>query len=549
MCVVYRTNAVRDQGRLRAGLELMEAVAPGAMSRDGRDFGHYWSLIRAGANSVWCVEDRDGVVGIFLGTPRTSRLLYYDVVVCPQATDPQGTVAELVRTGSAAAYEFGAIRLMSHDPLDGAEFYESLGHVPTMRVQLNGADREQRRRALVAAMAGYRLLDLGEAEQWVDAHFRVDRVDPTLKAELSQPEQYAMHMMHRWADPDDRSSYVVSGYRRFARAISTELREINPGLTDLRRLSDSTMEMTAGAPGHQLVPATKADPAVFTHSVAPVDREVMLTGGSDDVDLIVEAARSLPLRPHHSFAAECRKGVVSVGGRHSTTAYTTRDIEIRVGTALGSTPALPVDLASPDQIVSIYLEGNRALLGLTDPPYADQHRRRAGRPTLVSRAEHKLAEALDLFAVALPAGSCAIDLGAAPGGWTYLLAERGLQVYAVDPGELDPKVAAHPLVTLLRTRADNLEPPATPVDLIVNDMNLDPVDSARLMSVVADHLRPGGPAIMTIKLLSTRPEPGISAAHSALAGAYDVLATRHLPHNRQEVTVLLRRRATQPRQL
>jgi 23S rRNA (cytidine2498-2'-O)-methyltransferase len=184
-------------------------------------------------------------------------------------------------------------------------------------------------------------------------------------------------------------------------------------------------------------------------------------------------------------------------------------------------------------------EGNRALLGLTRPPHADQHRRRATQPTLVSRAEHKLAEALEAFDVPLPAAGQAMDLGAAPGGWTYLLAERGLTVYAVDPGRLHPQVAAHPRVVHLPARAETLDLGGTRVDLLVNDTNLDPVDSARLMCAVARQLRPGGYAIMTIKLPSTRPGPGIAAAHAELAEAYDVLATRHLPHNRQEVTTLL----------
>jgi 23S rRNA (cytidine2498-2'-O)-methyltransferase len=125
------------------------------------------------------------------------------------------------------------------------------------------------------------------------------------------------------------------------------------------------------------------------------------------------------------------------------------------------------------------------------------------------------------------------------------LAERGLRVYAVDPGELDPQVSAHPRVTHLRLRAE-LIGSLEPVDLLVNDMNLDPTDSARLTNAVARHLRPGGHAIMTIKLPSSRPGPGIAVAHAVLADAYQVIATRHLPHDRQEVTTLLRRR-TEPR--
>lgn len=543
MCLVYEIRAVTDIAQLSAGLELLEAAAPGAMERNGRDVTYYWSLIQAGSNSVWCVEDRDGVVGIFLGTPhRAGRWMYYDVVVCPQAQDPYRVVSELVDMGAAAAYGQGCARLTSHEPLDGAEFYESIGHVPTMRVQINGPGRRERRRALILAMNDHRLLSTGGSDDWVDAYFRVDRVDLSLRTQLSGPEQYAMHMMHRWSDPEYRPRYVVSGYERFARASLAELRQIDPQLTKVARLHDGATELAAGKPGHDLVPAVQAQAVTFAHSVVPVDLDVRLGGNLEDVNLIVEAARKLPLEPSRTFAVECRKGTQSAGGRHQVTAYTTRDIEIRVGTALFSTTTCPVDLSAPEQIVSVYLEGDRALLGLASPPFADQHRRRAGQPTLISRAEHKLAEALDTFDVPLPAGTRALDLGAAPGGWTYLLAQRGVHVYAIDPGDLNPAVAGHPLVTHRQVRAESLDLEAEPVDLIVNDMNLDPGASARLMCVLAPHLAPGGHAIMTIKLPTKRPGPGIDTAHTELANAYDVLSTRHLPHNRQEVTTFLRRK-------
>lgn len=551
---MHRSCVVADTGRLRAGLELLEASAPGAMARSGRDVAHYLRFVRSGSESVWCAEDRDGVVGIFLGTPKPGRLTYYDVVVAPHV-DPYAIVADLVSAGAAAADRHGQVRLFSHDPLDGAEFYESLGHVPTMRVQINGDGRRHRRGDLVRAMAGHRLLGMDEAAEWVAAEFRVDQVDLNMKAHLSDPDrlQWAMHMMHRWAHVDSRPRYVVSGYRRFARAQLAELRQIDPDLHQVARLHDDASELRAGKAGHDLVPAVRAAPVTFAHSIVGMELEVDgLTGEPGDVDRLATAARSLPLAAFASFAVECRKGRQTVGGRHPVAAYSTRDVEITVGTTLASGHDCRVDLVAPDQIVAIYLEGSRALLGLHPPPFADQHRRRASRPTLVSRAEHKLAEALEMFPVALPVGGTAIDLGAAPGGWTYLLAERGVTVYAVDPGELHPAVAAHPRVTHLRCRAEDLDLAARVgdvgsldecVDLVVDDMNLDPADSARALSAVGQCLRPGGWAIMTIKLPSTQPWQGIAAAHASLAVAYDVIATRHLPHNRQEVTTLLRRRA------
>lgn len=538
---MLRISAVTDREQLRAGLELLDAAAPGAPARSGRDLQHYWTLIRSSANSVWCAEDREGVRGVFLGTPCPGRLTYYDVCVAP-GQDAEGLVADLVRAGADAAYAGGQSRLTSHDPIDGAELYEALGHTPTMRVQLNGTDRRERRTELVRAMAAYRLLHLDEAPEWAAAHFRIDRVDVALKRQLTGRQQLAMHMLHRWTEPTQRTRYVVSGFPRFSRATAGELRTIDPELTTERHLHDGTYELRAGRPGHDLVPAIQANPVTFAHSVVPADLDIELTGDQGDLERIAEAARRLPLEVGGTFAVECRKGRTTIGGNHPATAYTCRDVEIRVGTALFQPGRHPVDLDQPERIVSVYLEGNRALLGLADPPFADQARRAAARPTRISRAEHKLAEALEMWRIPLPDNGSALDLGAAPGGWTYLLAQRGLTVYAVDPGELNPIVAAHPRVVQLRTRAESVDLRANPVDLVVNDMNLDPHVSAQVMCTVAGQVRAGAYGILTIKLPSTHPDPGIARAHAELAGAYDVLATRHLPHNRQEVTTLLRRK-------
>lgn len=538
-----RIRRVTDARQLRAGLELLDAVAPGSVERGGRGFAHYWALIRAGADSVWCAEDDAGLVGIFLGTPKPGHPMYYDAVLAP-GTDPDRVLADLVDAGSAAAYVQGHRQLFSHDPIDGAERYEELGHVPTLRVQINGPDRTTRRRELIRDLdPDHRILNVeGETRRWAGASFRVDRVDRVLQAQLSDPhdQQWAMYMMHRWAEPARRTRYVVSGYGRFRRATIAELREVDPDLATVRRLHDDAVEVDAGRPGHDLVPASAAKPVTFAHAITAVDLGVELTGDADDIDRIVTAALTLHLAPGRTFAVRCRKGRHSVGGAHAVTPYTVRDVEIAVGTALFVPDVHPVDVTDPDQIISVYLAPEGALLGLGPPIVADHTRLRSTAPTVVSRAEHKLAEAMAAFNVTWPAKGTALDLGAAPGGWSHLLAERGLLVYAVDPGELHPAVATHPRVVHLRHRAETLKLPGQ-VDLIVNDTNLDPLDSATLMSDVAHLLRPDAYAVMTIKLPSPRPMPTIRAAHDRLSTRYAVLATRHLPHNRQEVTTLLRR--------
>src|SRR6185503_204959 len=54
-----------------------------------------------------------------------------------------------------------------------------------------------------------------------------------------------------------------------------------------------------------------------------------------------------------------------------------------------------------------------------------------------SRAAMKLVEALTWLDRSPESGDLCVDLGAAPGGWTWVLLERRARVIAVDPANLD----------------------------------------------------------------------------------------------------------------
>jgi len=75
-----------------------------------------------------------------------------------------------------------------------------------------------------------------------------------------------------------------------------------------------------------------------------------------------------------------------------------------------------------------------------------------------NRAYLKLWEALSLLANKPAPGETALDLGAAPGGWTSVLQSLGTQVTAVDKAPLDPRIAALPGVSFLQQSAFALEP-------------------------------------------------------------------------------------------
>ncbi|MGN6033274.1 MAG: SAM-dependent methyltransferase [Thermomicrobiales bacterium] len=189
---------------------------------------------------------------------------------------------------------------------------------------------------------------------------------------------------------------------------------------------------------------------------------------------------------------------------------------------------------------AIVLGSNRAENALSDWPGG---RIRLSKPKgQISRSEFKLEELMRGFGVRFPEGR-ALDLGAAPGGWTRILRGQGLQVTAVDPGNLDPRIAGERGVTHVRkTAAVFLRETSQQFDVVVNDMRMAPSLSVDLMLTCWAHLNPGGMIVVTLKLSPHHAVETVRQSVMRLRQRYDIELVRQLQHNRNEVTVVGRRR-------
>jgi 23S rRNA (cytidine2498-2'-O)-methyltransferase len=69
------------------------------------------------------------------------------------------------------------------------------------------------------------------------------------------------------------------------------------------------------------------------------------------------------------------------------------------------------------------------------------------------------------------AGQLCVDLGACPGGWTWVLAGHGARVFCLDRSPLDPRLEHHPLVHSCRGSGFGLDPrDVGKVDWLFSDM-------------------------------------------------------------------------------
>jgi 23S rRNA (cytidine2498-2'-O)-methyltransferase len=107
-----------------------------------------------------------------------------------------------------------------------------------------------------------------------------------------------------------------------------------------------------------------------------------------------------------------------------------------------------------------------------------------------SRAYLKLWEAMTVQGIRPAAGARVLDLGAAPGGWTWVLAAAGCAVVAVDKADLAPPLMRHPRVKHLRESAFGLDPAAVgAVDWLFSDIICYP---ERLLALVTRWRTYGG---------------------------------------------------------
>ncbi len=200
----------------------------------------------------------------------------------------------------------------------------------------------------------------------------------------------------------------------------------------------------------------------------------------------------------------------------------------------------PADLA-----LSLVITDNLAFLGCSPvkqnlSPWPGGEARLRRDPAEISRAARKLEEAMILFRVEAPPGGRAVDLGAAPGGYTAFLLARGLQVVAVDTGQLSSGLVGKPGLTFLRGPAHGIPLPVGPFDLLTADLSWDPLRAVECALRFRPLLTSGAHGIFTIKFFGGDPLNIVARARRRLEAGYRVLAVRHLFHDRDEATAHLR---------
>ncbi len=154
-----------------------------------------------------------------------------------------------------------------------------------------------------------------------------------------------------------------------------------------------------------------------------------------------------------------------------------------------------------------------------------------------SRAARKVEEALNWLGTGPGPEELCVDLGAAPGGWSWRLLLRGARVIAVDPARLSPQLLAERRLRHAQQSAFDFTPDE-PVDWLFCDMAWRPLEAAQLLAKWGRR-RWARLLVANIKLPMKRKVDMVHEVRTLLATAgWKDLRTRQLYHDRDEITLV-----------
>ena len=320
----------------------------------------------------------------------------------------------------------------------------------------------------------------------------------------------------------------------------------------------------------------------FVDFVMPVDA-IIDTGNLIEYQKIEDAiSKVIDDHKHSSFKIEAKKIDFMAD-------ETAKSIEVRLGEDL-ERRGYRADLKTPEVVIYAILLNSSVIIGHIDTQVQKGHIldsfRQANREGVdrINRAEFKMKEAVEFFGIDLSRHKKALDIGAAPGGWTRYLSQQGIKVVAVDNALLDYKrisdgkrvlvladgmnlpqiqkrIASEGLsenVSVEGIGCKNIEVNDYDIvhikanmeqnkrigllerfggfDILAIDTNTSPLESATIANSLVELLAQEALLIMTTKLTTSAFSKHVSTVKTELSKNYSSIQLKKLPHNRRELT-------------
>ncbi len=365
--------------------------------------------------------------------------------------------------------------------------------------------------------------------------------------------------------------YIVFFDKRFLRQSINELKSITGESKISKYLSDSIIIVDTGEKEADLKAIYDS---VFLYKAEELLFEVDVSSGYAVLEEKLAAVQKE--KKYQSSKTEVLKET-AIDERNA------KSIEVEIGTGMEKYGA-KIDLANPSAVFHVIINGGTAYVSIAGSSNAygatlDYFRHRNMDKDIlengISRAEFKIQEAMGYFDIKIGKGFRALDIGAAPGGWSRYLMKNGASVVAIDAGrinysampensriavvlgkereiadaegidvldmeKLDESAKSYDLLHI-KELFENIKISELvklgPFDIMCIDINIPAQESAIIAAVCSEALKKGAFLILTLKMTDDRIEQAIAKSKEALGATYEGMRVKKLPHDRKELTL------------
>ncbi|MEF2245853.1 SAM-dependent methyltransferase [Paenibacillus sp. IITD108] len=335
------------------------------------------------------------------------------------------------------------------------------------------------------------------------------------------------------------NQWIGTANQHYANYAMEELRRLIPGASFTQLAASEVFMMNSPLEREALLELVLEHEPIFLRHIQPVDRTIAITGSTDDLEALAEMVRNARLSfENKDTAVHVRKA------SGSPYTYSTADTKAVIDAVLEDIDSQPV-VQQPEIIIAIYAGATQLYAGFATPEQmlsdwpggAVRFQREENQ---VSRAKFKLLEAERTFGLHYEQYRNALDVGAAPGGWTSLLLERGLSVTAIDPANMHESLSNHPGLIHYKQNASDVKLQKNHYDLLVCDMSWSPMLMSKLVLDLEYALADDAIAVITIKLMHKKPLQTIREVIERLQQKFELIKAKQLFHNREEITLCLK---------
>ncbi|MFD1884283.1 SAM-dependent methyltransferase [Paenibacillus wenxiniae] len=337
------------------------------------------------------------------------------------------------------------------------------------------------------------------------------------------------------------SRWIGTANHGFAAYAQEELKRAFGSVKSSVLIPGEVLLLTLPADAEQVLERLQAQPLMFLRHIQPIRYDMVLEQLAEQHPLDELATLLLKREELYgkTLALHVRKTEDGETGDHNAS-----ELRHQLEDRLAELHA-EFTVQQPELVISVFWTADRLYAGVSKPEDnlsdwnggAIRFQREEGQ---ISRAKFKLLEAEKVFGIDFTAFRRALDVGAAPGGWTSFLLERGLHVIAVDPAKMHPSLQNHPQLKTVRRNAADVKFSAGEFDLLVCDMSWSPKLTARLVIDLLDAVQPGGTVIVTVKLMHKKPLAVIREVMQSFEEArLQIQRAKQLFHNRDEITLYM----------